>query len=423
MRIWVIQEGEPISFVDGNNRLFRTEMLVNRLVARGHSVLRWSSTFDYLRKTFRFCDGRDIELGSSLRYLFLHSPTAYKKNISLAHFRHNREIQAAFSLQAVDERVPELIFCSIPSLPLAVAASEYAHRYHVPLVMDVRDDWPDSFLDNQTFLRRMVWRFLLRRENYRLSQILHQASAITAISQAHLNWALRKAGRCHGPWDAVFPIAHEEPPRNFFEDEKQRLNFYGQIGARPDQSLVTCIGRIGSAFDFELVVKLARQYLAENRHDIHFVLVGEGPVRRLLKKKCPDLPNLAITGWVNQRHLQRILAITDVGLLPYKSIHSPTIRNKPLDFLSMGIPVLSSLRGEVEDLIREYNIGLSYANGNLLDFRKSLDYLLEHKRLRMKMKQQALTCFHSLFSATKIYPAFAEFLESFRENWKDDGKC
>lgn len=422
MRIWVIQEGEPISFVEGSNRLFRTEMLVNRLVDRGHSVLRWSSTFDHLRKTFRFCDGRDIELGTSLRYVFLHGPTAYRKNISLAHFRHNREIQKAFRLRAVDERAPDLILCSIPSLPLAEAATEYARRYHIPLVMDVRDDWPDSFLDNLTFLRRVFWSLVLRKETNRLSQILHHASAITAISSAHLNWALKKADRCAGPWDAVFPIAHEEPPKKIFDGEKQRLKFYGQIGARPDQSLVTCIGRIGSAFDFDLVVKLAKQYLAEGRHDIHFILVGEGPVRRLLKKKCPDLANLTITGWVNQRHLQRILAITDVGLLPYKSIHSPTIRNKPLDFLSMGIPVLSSLRGEVEDLIREYNIGLSYANGNLLDFRKSLDYLLEHGGLRMKMRQQALTVFHGHFSATKIYPAFAEFLENFLANGQPGGR-
>ncbi|MDR0340027.1 MAG: hypothetical protein LBH53_00475, partial [Puniceicoccales bacterium] len=146
MNIWVLQMGEPISFFDGGNRPFRTEMLINRLVEKGNSVLYWTSTFDQLRKVFRFCESREVIIGTRLRYRFLHSPTPYTKSVSIRHSRHDRELANFFCCCASAETPPDIILCSIPPLRLARRVIEYARCRSVPLVLDVRDRWPDSFL-------------------------------------------------------------------------------------------------------------------------------------------------------------------------------------------------------------------------------------------------------------------------------------
>lgn len=418
MRVWVIQEGEPITFVDGGNRLFRTEMLVNRLVERGHSVLRWSSTFDHLRKTFRFCDARDVLLGSNLRYHFLHSPTAYRKNLSMAHGHHNREIRDAFLKKIAEEVAPDLIFCSLPPLPLAQAAADYAHRYHIPLVFDIRDSWPDSILDNMSVPKRWLWELFLRSESRRSRRLMQRPLAITAISQGHLRWALKLADRQQCEWDRVFPMAYEEPPQCLFQDERERLELYRRIGAKPQQKLVTAIGRIGSAFDFNLLVRLAEEFLREGRDDVHFILAGEDVCPSLFRWRKRYPKNLSITGWLDQRHLQQILSLTTVGLLPYKHIHCPALRNKPLDFLSFGVPLLSSLRGDVDDLIRERRLGLTFTPSDIASLRRSLDFLLINDDLRKNIHQRALETFHSDYTAAKIYPSFVAYLEELMTSWK-----
>ncbi|MDR1437846.1 MAG: glycosyltransferase [Puniceicoccales bacterium] len=421
MNIWIIQAGESISFVDGGSRPFRTEMLTNRLVERGHMVIRWSSNFDHLRKTFRFYDQCEISLGSQLRYIFLQAQTPYRKSISFARSRHNREIANAFHALMTEEMRPNLIVCAIPPLPLARVATEFAHRHNIPIIIDIRDTWPTSFLKNLPMPLCQIAKFFLRNEWRRVQQILHRANGMVALSKDDLKWALAKADRKRRHWDAIFPMAYEEPPQKIFNDKDERLEYLRSIGASEKQSIVTCIGRVGSAFNFQAIVNLAKSYYEDGRNDIYFVLAGEEPIRRFLQKRYRPTPNLNITGWLDQKELNALLAVTTVGMLPYHAIHSPTIRNKPLDFLSMGIPVLSSLGGELAYLIETYSFGCTFPIDNTSALRQILDKLLGDEKMREQMHLNGLKIFHERFSANKIFPAFVDYLEEFYAWWK--GGC
>ena len=47
---WVIQMGELLPDVDGNVRDYRYMLVAKHLVANGHEVIRWSTTFDHINK-------------------------------------------------------------------------------------------------------------------------------------------------------------------------------------------------------------------------------------------------------------------------------------------------------------------------------------------------------------------------------------
>jgi glycosyltransferase involved in cell wall biosynthesis len=388
-------------------------MLANRLVERGNYVLRWTSTFDHLRKTFRFLESREVTLGSNLRYRFLHGPTSYAKDISPSHARHSREVAAQFDLYAPEEVFPDLILCSLHPVVLARSVSEYAHRHGIPLLLDVRDTWPDSLIKNLKFPWRQLAGWVLRKDRRRIQKIFHRADAITAISTECMRWSLGQADRKSNRWDRIFSFATEEPPRDIFLDEEQKKQYLLRMAAPDVQHIVTCIGRVGSSFDFDLVVRLARRFLGEGRRDVHFVLAGEEPIRRKLQKKFPSLPNLTVTGWLDQQELYRLLAVTTVGLLPYKDIHCTTIRNKPLDFLSMGIPVLSSLHGELFFLMRQNNFGICFPPKDLCALHALLCRLLQSPRLRESMRENSLRVFREHFSADQVYGDFVAHLEAF----------
>jgi glycosyltransferase involved in cell wall biosynthesis len=395
------------------------EMLTNRFAERGHSVLCWSTNFDHLRKTFRFCEPCEVSLGSQLRYIFLQANTHYRKSISIARSRHNREIADAFRARLPEEMRPDLIICAIPPLPLAHVATEYAHRHNIPIIIDIRDTWPTSFLKNLSAPFSWIGKFFLRHERCRVRQILHHADGIVALSRNDFKWALSQADRQRRPWDAIFPLAYEEPPKQIFSNEQRREEYLQLIHATPAHSIITCIGRVGSAFDFQTVIDLAKQYHSDGRDDVRFVLAGEEPIRRFLQKRYAPVPNLTITGWLDQKELHSLLAITTVGILPYRSIHSSTIRNKPLDFLSMGIPVLSSLGGELAHLIEAHHFGYTFPPNNSQLLRQALDRLLREKKTREQMHINGLRLFREQFSANKIFPAFVDYVEKFYHSWQE----
>jgi glycosyltransferase involved in cell wall biosynthesis len=418
MNIWVVQTGEPISFVDGGSRLFRSEMLINRLLERGHSVLRWTSTFDHSRKNFRFLCAQDVVLGSGLRYRFLHSPTAYSRSLSWRHAIHDRELADAFEKSASDEPLPDIILCAVPPLRLARRVTEYAHRHNVPLILDVRDTWPDSLLKNLKFPLRTLARWIFRHEFRRAKQVFHRADGIAAISAACLRWSLRQADRKFHRWDRIFPLAYEEPPQNVFSSDEQRSAFLKSIGAENASAVVTCLGRIGFSFDYGAVLALAQSYADAGRRDVQFVLAGEELESTCRKKISAKPVNLTITGWLDQEELHRLLAVTTVGLLPYRHIHCPAIRNKPLDFLSMGVPVVSSLRGEFSFLMAQHNFGIAFPPGDSSRLRDGVDKLLLSPKLRQTCHENGLRLFREKFLANSVYGDFASYLENFLDHWR-----
>ena len=54
LTIWIFQTGEPLHVDKGNPRPMRAMNLSNKLVARGHDVILWSSAFSHQKKKHRF---------------------------------------------------------------------------------------------------------------------------------------------------------------------------------------------------------------------------------------------------------------------------------------------------------------------------------------------------------------------------------
>ena len=71
----------------------------------------------------------------------------------------------------------------------------------------------------------------------RARQVLHRADSITAISKDGLKWALKQADHAKRSWDAVFPLAYEEPLQQLFKSESEKENFYRSLEIRPEQKV------------------------------------------------------------------------------------------------------------------------------------------------------------------------------------------
>jgi hypothetical protein len=55
-------------------------------------------------------------------------------------------IDCKFYKYAQEEVKPDIILSSLPILKLSLSAVEYGKKMNIPLVLDMRDMWPDVFL-------------------------------------------------------------------------------------------------------------------------------------------------------------------------------------------------------------------------------------------------------------------------------------
>ncbi len=209
MRVWIVEIGEPLP-IDAGGREMRSGILADRLASGGHEVLWWAATFDHNRKVHRFSESTTLAIKPGLVIRLLRAP-AYKRNVSLARLQHNRIIARIFAAEAAPHSAPDLIFCCMPTPELAERCVEIGLRRAVPVIVDVRDIWPESYLSGLPEALKPAARILLRREFARTRWTFRNAAAVTAVSEAFLDWALTLAGRARTPADAVFPLGYPTP--------------------------------------------------------------------------------------------------------------------------------------------------------------------------------------------------------------------
>jgi glycosyltransferase involved in cell wall biosynthesis len=411
MLVWIVEGSEPIPEIDGSFRGHRYSMLAKALVSRGHEVIWWSSTFCHEQKKHRFDGPRDINLRPGLRLRLLHGP-GYDRNISPRRFRHQRIVAGAFALEASrDGRVPELVITALPTLEQSEMAVAYGKLHNVPVVVDVRDLWPDLYLTVFPGFIQPVARFALRSEFQRAKRVLAGAAAIVAVSDSYLDWGVDFAGRARRPNDRVFPLGYSTSESPRLEGLKsETLEF--MHGIPSDSLVVTFIGAFGASYDLKTVIRAASLLDTDEAANVRIALAGGGDQQDKLVKMARNSRNVIFTGWLNQNSLLTLMKSSSVGLCAYTPRALQSLPNKPFEYMAMGLPLVSSLQGELRQLIETERIGLQYEAGNPRSLAEAILWLRHHEQERRAMGVRARALFEEKFDAKRVYGEFVDYLEN-----------
>ena len=95
--------------------------------------------------------------------------------------------------------------------------------------------------------------------------------------------------------------------------------------------------------------------------------------------------NVIFTGWVGADDINWLRAHAEVGLQPYIDGAPQGLANKLFEYLSAGVPVISSLQGENERLIERYRCGLTYKPGDALSCLEKIRVLADNDEMRRSM--------------------------------------
>jgi len=411
MHVWIVEATEPLPFIDTNYRDLRCSTLAQELVARGHEVTWWTSTFDHMKKQHRFDGPRSVEVEPGLRLNLMHGP-GYKKNISLGRLLHHRALARAFEQECRTQPKPDVLFACLPIPELAEKAAIYGRVQGVSVVIDVRDQWPDVYLMVFPAKLRRLARLALLPEFWRIRRTLQTATGITAVSETYLKWALNYAGRPIRKTDGVFPLGYPSPNVGTqSEIETLAAQLRTKYKIRPDAMVVTFIGMFGASYDLETVIEAARVLQVEGPLNIQIVLAGDGEDGPKLRAMSYGLENVVFTGWLDQTSILALMRLSSVGLAAYGKNSPQSLPNKPFEYMAAGLPILSSLRGELEDLIRGEQIGLQYRAGDVASLVEKIRWLAANSDARRVIGTRARILFEERFSAEVIYPRLAQHLE------------
>ena len=412
MRIWLVTVGEPLPTDGSNERLLRTGILAGFLVRKGHEVLWWTSAFDHVRKTRRAVENTFVSLAGNYRIGMLRS-CGYRRNISLARLFDHRGLARNFIELAPREPSPDVILCSMPTIELSREAVRYAKGRGIPVVLDIRDLWPDVLLDIAPSWARWAARLFLSSLFRDLREACAGATAVIGITDPIVEWGVRYAGRPKTGLDRAFPLGYVEQIPLPEEMEKAQRAWGGLgIGANPGEFLVCFFGTIGRQFDLGTVIKAARRLEGGGRR-FRFVLCGSGDMLPRFRKLAGDITSVVFPGWVGAAEIWTLMRIARVGLAPYHNSidFRSSLPNKSIEYLSAGLPLVSSLTGELERLLEEHGCGVTYTEGDAESLATALVELYDHRARLETMADNALALYIGRFTAERIYNELCGYLE------------
>lgn len=277
----------------------------------------------------------------------------------------------------------DVVFATSTPLTVAIPAVWAARRGRIPIVLEIRDLWPEipiamKWLNDPISIAAARW---LERFAYR------NAARVVALSP-DMKRGIVATGY---PEDRVVVIPNcadidlfRVPPERGQEFLRAHPYLEGRI-------LVTYAGTLGQANGVGYLVDVAR---AMSRLDdaVGFLIVGEGREREAVRRKAEDLGLLGTNLWMlpplPKRDMPGVLSASTISACLF--INVPALwgnsANKFFDSLAAGRPVMINYEGWQADLIREYGVGLVVPPD---DPEKAAGLLLEFVRDEERVRQSA----------------------------------
>lgn len=423
MRIWLIKLEEPLP-IDPSYRPYRIGMLASALLARGHDVTRWAGDRMHLTGEERFGSDKSISLSNNEKLEILSSPLKYKRPLSPLRWIDNLYLAHKFKKVALTREAPDIIVAAMPTPELANAAVYVAQHLNVPVILDARDFWPEIFDSEFQGLKKIFAWPVVRMMKWNLSRACRKATSCVGITNFYRDHLLTYAVRPVDPYlDRVFPLGYDETLNHFPQNATDQLRAYWETILKgkddlKERKLIYFAGRFNSTVLNEIQsVKVLVEKFEKERPEVFFVLCGTGQYEKEIRTTLSRFSNVVMPGEIDSVKLAYLRSISYIAFQPIENRidYLNSLSNKFFEYISSGLPIITSLAGKTEREIIKNDIGFVYKDEKSL--LKLMMKICDDQKLRDDLSNNAKNLFETKYRSKIIYEDFSTHCEAVLAKW------
>ena len=318
-------------------------------------------------------------------------------------------MRRAFERIAPDQPRPDVIICAWPTIDLAFAAVKFGRAHKIPVILDIRDLWPDIFYERITAKTGLPFKRYFFPWERMGKGAMQNADAVISITQGILNWGQHRFARELNGRDRVFHQSQSAIPAPediaFWKDKGVDLN-------TPKTRLVWS-GTLISDLDIQTLLIAIETLPEAAARELEFVFCGSGDLTPQIDTLAKRLPHVVFVGWVSQGALSALYARSHIGMMCYldRFDFQLSIPNKVVDFTRSSMRIMTNLSGEMQRVLGPDNLLIPYPTGDADALRDKLIEVAESPALYRTKTPAARAVFDQLFDASTVMPEFATYVE------------
>ena len=412
MKIWILQTGEFLQIDKDKGRPMRAINLSEYFLKRGHSVNLLSSDFSHQLKMHRNKKFTVKDLETNFQITLIPS-IGYKTNISfkrlLDHFILGLNT-FKYLLKITPNNYPDFVFIGYPPIETSFFLAIWLKLKKIPFCIDVKDQWPHIFLQKTKGLKRLFLKSILFPYFWAAKFSMNQANFLTAITPNFLNWSENFSKNFNNKNQPLYLVPNiKEIPKIQLDNSLLGLKNILGIDIKKKNKIIFA-GNINNAYDFnDLISTLLSPGLEDKNFEI--LICGDGDCIDFLKSKLNKKSNVFFTGWIDYCQLIALKKLSIATLAPYRNTpdFKMSIPNKIIDSLYFGLPIITSLKGEVENIIKKYNVG--YFCDKNFTWHDQISSCFNDPIKRDLLSNNARKLYKDRFTSDIVYGEFVKFIE------------
>ena len=248
---------------------------------------------------------------------------------------------------------PDVVIATSPQFFCGWAGVLASRLKRAPLVLEIRDIWPESIVAVGAMKNRRLLALLenLERRMYRA------AKHIVTVGDGYRDNILRKVDVA----DRISVIMNgvdlaRFSPRPPDPEFLRRWRLEGKF-------VCSYVGTIGMAHGLEVVIEAAKLLRAQGRDDIRFCLVGDGAMRQSLQERArrEGVSDMVVcTGRLPKEAMPTVLASSDACLVHLKGceLFATVVPSKIFEIMAMSRPIIMGVKGQARAFVLAAGAGL-----------------------------------------------------------------
>lgn len=303
---------------------------------------------------------------------------------------------------------PDVIYTSSPDLFVAFFALLFGRKHKVPVVVEIRDLWPESIVEyNGMSKKNPVIQVLYQLEKW----IYKKADQLVFTMEGGREYI------CDKGWNKVVDlnkVHHVNNGVDLREYEEDTKTYQMEDDDLHDESKfkVVYVGSIRRANNVQDLVDVAIELKKRNEKDVSILIYGDGTDRKELENRCLkyNLNNVFFKGKVEKKYIPYILSKSNLNILNYKQADTWKYggsQNKQFEYLASGRPVCSNVKMGYS-IIEKNECGQEQ---NIKTVTEYVELILKYKN--MESSQYDYQCANAKSAAEKYdYAILTEKIES-----------
>ncbi len=279
----------------------------------------------------------------------------------------------------------DVVLVTSPPLFVGITAYLLSKLKRLPFVFEVRDLWPESAIDTGVLQNKWIIRLAYWFEGF----MYRKAKLINVLTPAFRDKLVQEKGVPAGkvifiPNAADFSLSGELLAEFDAKTFRQELGWV-------NKTVITYVGAHGVANHLIQVVETAE--LLKDRSEVHFVLIGEGMQKNMLKEEVRQrrLSNVQFIDSVPKKDVFKYILASDFGASVLKKVDAfkTVFSNKTFDYMACKKPVLMLIDGVSRQLLVEAGCGTYIEPETPAAFAKTIEQYLNGNSQRMEEEGEA----------------------------------